>query len=615
MPSANGKPKAILYCRVSTQEQAEHGYSLRQQIERLREYAAAEGYEVLEEVTDPGQSGAYLQRPGLDRVRDRVEDAAVSVVLAQDADRITRDPAHRAFLDEELERRGTRLVALDDWGDDTHEGELLRYLKGWVSKGERMKTTERTRRGKLRKAKEGKVIAIHTPNYGFRYNDSRDGYEVEEESMRVVCRIFEMIGGEHRTLYAVKRTLEREGVPTPNGGKFWTAKVIRQYILDDVYRPHLVGEIMGMVDAGQMAPSVAAALDKDRSYGVWWYNRRHCTQEQTAISGGNGQRAYKKRSTYTYRPQTEWVAVPVPGSGIPRETAEAAREAVRDNRAPSAAGHRVWELSGGILHCGRCGHNMMIHSTTAPRANGRLFYYRCRKRNRDGAQACSHGKCHRAEEMESRVWDLVSGLLKDPERLRGGLEAMIEAERAGLRSNPDQEFEAWTAKLAEAEDERRGYLRLAAKGRITDEELDEALTELEDTRRTAEREMAALTSRKETLEQLERDKDALLEHYAQTTPAALDALTSEERHQVHKMLRLRVAAYTDGSLEVSGALRECFVPENQDQRLAPAHYQVYLSAASAVVALDDLVSVAEEVIQRDPLAPVSGPLSTQLRRS
>jgi site-specific DNA recombinase len=59
MPSTNGHgPKrAILYTRVSTDEQARSGFSLAQQLEALRDYVAREGYEVLEEVSDPGQSG------------------------------------------------------------------------------------------------------------------------------------------------------------------------------------------------------------------------------------------------------------------------------------------------------------------------------------------------------------------------------------------------------------------------------------------------------------------------------------------------------------------------------------------------------------------------------
>jgi site-specific DNA recombinase len=63
---------AILYARVSTDEQARSGYSLAQQLEALREYAAREGYEVLAEVSDHGQSGASLDRPRMDHVRDLV---------------------------------------------------------------------------------------------------------------------------------------------------------------------------------------------------------------------------------------------------------------------------------------------------------------------------------------------------------------------------------------------------------------------------------------------------------------------------------------------------------------------------------------------------------------
>ncbi len=63
-------------------------------MEALREYAAREGYEVLEEITDPGQSGASLERPGMDRIRDLVDRGGVSVVLAQDRDRFARHEGH-----------------------------------------------------------------------------------------------------------------------------------------------------------------------------------------------------------------------------------------------------------------------------------------------------------------------------------------------------------------------------------------------------------------------------------------------------------------------------------------------------------------------------------------
>ena len=84
--------RAILYARVSTDEQANKGYSLAQQKQALRDYAHSNGYEILDEIEDQ-ISGAYLERPGLDRVRDLVRDGGVSLVLAQERHRISREPA------------------------------------------------------------------------------------------------------------------------------------------------------------------------------------------------------------------------------------------------------------------------------------------------------------------------------------------------------------------------------------------------------------------------------------------------------------------------------------------------------------------------------------------
>src|SRR5215212_9656690 len=157
MPSANNgrsPKKAILYARVSTEEQARRGCALAQQLEALRQYAEREGYEILEEVKDPGQSGASLERPGMDRVRDLVQAGGVSMVLAQDRDRFAREPAYHYLLKKEFAEYGARLGALNDRGDGSPEGELTDGILDQLAKFERAKTTERTRRGKLRKARE-----------------------------------------------------------------------------------------------------------------------------------------------------------------------------------------------------------------------------------------------------------------------------------------------------------------------------------------------------------------------------------------------------------------------------------------------------------------------------
>src|SRR5919202_157661 len=155
MASVNGRGprRAVLYARVSTDEQARSGYSLAQQIEALRAYAAREGYEVLEEVTDAGYSGASLQRPGMDRVRNLVQESGVSVVLAQDRDRFAREPAYVYLLREEFEDCGCKLRSLNDRGVDSQEGELTDGILDQLAKFERAKMVERTRRGKQRKAR------------------------------------------------------------------------------------------------------------------------------------------------------------------------------------------------------------------------------------------------------------------------------------------------------------------------------------------------------------------------------------------------------------------------------------------------------------------------------
>ena len=196
MPSTNGHgPKrAILYARVSTDEQARTGYSLAQQLESLRSYCEREGHEVLEEVQDPGQSGASLERPGMDHIRDLVAASSVSVVLAQDRDRFAREPAYLFYLREEFAEYSTELRALNDRGDGSPEGELTTGILDQIARYERLKKAERSRRGKLRKAREGKVIAAKRPHYGYRFSDSRDGYVVCEEEIGVVARIFRMVG-------------------------------------------------------------------------------------------------------------------------------------------------------------------------------------------------------------------------------------------------------------------------------------------------------------------------------------------------------------------------------------------------------------------------------------
>jgi site-specific DNA recombinase len=543
MPSTDSPKRAILYARVSTEEQARSGFSLAQQLEALREYAAREGYEVIEEVEDPGHSGASLERPGMDRVRDLVAAGSVSVVLAQDRDRFAREPAYHYILRQELEEHGTKLRALNDRGDGSPEGELTDGILDQLAKYERTKIAERTRRGMLRRVREGNPNVTGRPRYGFRYNEAKDALLVYEPEMRVVEKIFRM-AADGLGLSAIQSRLHAAGVSTATGKPVWDIQMIRRIIASDMYRPHTLQEISKLV-----TPEVASQLDASKEYGIQWYNRQRVSVSTVSEPDGAGGRRYRKERTFRWRPKEEWIAIPVPAY-LSRELVDRARAVVGSGRARERK-HlaRDWELRG-MMRC-RCGRKM---GTRTAESRGRLFfYYVCRrspvaKKIGECAQGCIRATC-----VEDAVWRFVSSLLKDPDRIRLGIEELIEQEREAAHSDPKREATPWEEKIAECSRLRSAYQDQQAAGLMTLEELASKLAKLEKTRSVAAAELKALEAREERLRELEADRDALLSSYAETVPEALDGLSSEERTRVYRMLQLEVRPDLEG-YEVSGTL-------------------------------------------------------------
>ena len=489
------------------------------------------------------------------------------MVLAQDRDRFAREPAYLYLLRQEFAEQGCSLRALNDRGDGSPEGELTDGILDQLAKFERAKIAERTRRGKLRKAREGKLLKNGRAQYGFRYDETGERYVVYEEEMRMVRRVFCALA-DGASLHSVKRSLEVEGVPSPGNGRarnsrYWSGSYLRRLVEDDVYKPHTADEIAGLVKEGLMAPDVAARLDASESYGIFWFNRTRTTRTRVSTAVSDGSREYRWRHNVTRNPREQWIAIPVPDAGVPREVFEAAKNMARHNRSRKPkTGRRFFELSGGMFRCAGCGCAMMYYASLV---NGKLYsYYKCHRIVRDGKDACPVGATgrlnYRAEGLEKRVWKHVSDRMKDPAALREDLERMVELERRDMGGDPAREVRAWLEKLGEADRMRSGYQDLAAKGLMTFDELGEKLKAIDETRAAARRELDALKDRSERVERLERDKEALLASYEAVTPEALDSLTPEERNTFYKMLRLRVLAHPDRNIEVSqGALGVGFV--------------------------------------------------------
>jgi hypothetical protein len=197
---------------------------------------------------------------------------------------------------------------------------------------------------------------------------------------------------------------------------------------------------------------------------------------------------------------------------------------------------------------------MVLHSSKS--GGRRLFYYRCSQRWQKGKDACQNSRLRRIEELEPQVWVVVSDLLADPEQLRADLDRMIELERSTVRGDPDREQEMWLDKLTEVNRKRTRYQEMAADDLTTFDELRVKLAEIDETRSVAERELEALRAYRAHVVELETDRDALLDSLTDIAPGALASLTPDERHHVYKTLKLRVVAYPDDSLELSGMFRE-----------------------------------------------------------
>jgi site-specific DNA recombinase len=151
--------RVALYARVSTNRQA-LTQSIDQQLDRLREYVVSQGWPLSHDdiFRDDGHSGAALNRPGLDRLRDKVRAAEVDRLILTAPDRLARNYVHQMVLLEELERAGCEVQFLDrPMTEDPHD-HLLLQIRGAVAEYERTLIAERMRRGRLAKYRAGVLL-------------------------------------------------------------------------------------------------------------------------------------------------------------------------------------------------------------------------------------------------------------------------------------------------------------------------------------------------------------------------------------------------------------------------------------------------------------------------
>ncbi|MGH8017218.1 MAG: recombinase family protein [Opitutaceae bacterium] len=190
-------------------------------------------------IEDEGYSGATLARPGLERLRDVVNEGQVEVVLVHSPDRLSRRYAYQVLLLEEFSRKGVAVLFLKGAAGQTPEEQLLVQFQGMIAGYERAQIAERTRRGKRHRAKAGCVNVLSGAPCGYRYikktETSDSCYTIVEDEAAVVRQAHQWYARDGLSIGEIARRLTAQGVATRKNKPRWERSVIWAILRNPAY--------------------------------------------------------------------------------------------------------------------------------------------------------------------------------------------------------------------------------------------------------------------------------------------------------------------------------------------------------------------------------------------
>lgn len=185
--------KAAIYCRVSTLEQAEQGYSLTAQQEKLEAYANGMGYSIFNVYVDDGFSGKNLQRPAMLKLIDDVKLKKVDIVLIYKLDRLSRKVKDVLELVELFEIYNVALFSLNENLDlSSPFGRAALKMSATFSELERETIVERMRMGKAQRAKQGSAMNHNMLPIGYDYDEKNKKFVPNQVEKEQVIKIYEL---------------------------------------------------------------------------------------------------------------------------------------------------------------------------------------------------------------------------------------------------------------------------------------------------------------------------------------------------------------------------------------------------------------------------------------
>jgi site-specific DNA recombinase len=399
---------AAIYARVSSEKQKEE-QTIGSQREALKEYAKIQGYVIPDEwnFEDEGYSGASLQRPGLERLRDLSVEGQLEIILVYSPDRLSRKYAYQVLLLEEFSRCGVEVIFIKSPQATTPEEELLVQFQGMIAEYERTQIVERTRRGKKHKAKNGTVSVLSGAPYGYRYVKKTDNseayYEVNETEANIVREVYRLYTQEWLSMGEIVRRLTQQKIPTRNGKSRWDRSVVWSMLRNPSYK--------GKACYGKTEKAERQKITRPLRQRGGFTKRSSCNRE---------------------RPKNEWIEIDVPMI-INEETFALAAERLEKNKQFSRRHTKEPTLLQGILVCNECGYG--VYRTSTRTSKRKIYYYRCL--GSDDYRYANGRVCNnrpiRADYLDERVWREVMKLLEDPNLIKTEMERRMKEAR---ESNP-----------------------------------------------------------------------------------------------------------------------------------------------------------------------------------
>jgi len=377
--------RAAIYARVSSSKQSEEK-TIDSQIEALMDYAKKHDIEVPEGwiFKDDGISGSTIQRPALDNLRDLVSSGSPDILLIYHPDRLARKYVYQALLLDEFSKYGVAVAFYKNKKAETPEEHLLEQFQGVFAEYERAQITERCRRGKLHKAKQGSVAVLPNAPFGYRYikGDSKGGsahYELVREEAETVQKLFHMYGVEGKKMIELCSYMNQSIHKPRKSNNGWDRSTIRKILHNRAY----IG--------------LAGYLKTEKCEG----------DSQKIIRAPKSGRMRISKHARKSCPEDTWITIPIPAiiteslfHIVQNKLNEASHFASRNTRKPS--------ILQGILVCGKCGSSYYKKSRSNKKG-----YYSCH-RNLDSKSKSCGNRSIRLDELDEYIWNWIISILRNP---------------------------------------------------------------------------------------------------------------------------------------------------------------------------------------------------------